>query len=50
MGVMEFESDPFAEGFYLKLGAECVGMSPSLLLPGRSIPLMRYALWTSAPG
>lgn len=46
MGVMEFESDPFAEGFYLKLGAERVGMSPSLLLPGRSIPLMRYALWS----
>ncbi|HSM33697.1 MAG TPA: GNAT family N-acetyltransferase [Anaerolineae bacterium] len=43
-GVMEFESDPFAESFYLRLGAERVGMSPSQLLPGRSIPLMRYAL------
>jgi len=37
-------SDPGAEGFYLGLGAERVGMSPSTLLPGRSIPLMRYAL------
>ena len=44
LGVMEFESDPFAEPFYLRLGAERVGMSPSTLLPGRSIPLMRYAL------
>lgn len=43
-GVMEFESDPYAEAFYLRLGAERVGMSPSTLLPGRSIPLMRYAL------
>ncbi|MEA2027213.1 MAG: GNAT family N-acetyltransferase [Chloroflexota bacterium] len=44
LGVMEFESDPFAEPFYLRLGAKRVGMSPSALLPGRSIPLMRYAL------
>jgi len=43
-GVMEFESDPNAERFYLHLGAERVGMSPSTLMPGRSIPLMRYAL------
>ena len=44
LGVLEFESDPFAESFYLHLGAERVGMSPSALMPGRSIPLMRYAL------
>ena len=44
LGVLEFESDPFAESFYLRLGAERVGMSPSALMPGRSIPLMRYAL------
>jgi GNAT superfamily N-acetyltransferase len=43
-GVMEFESDPFAEPFYLRLGAERVAMSPSSLVPGRSLPLMRYAL------
>jgi GNAT superfamily N-acetyltransferase len=43
-GVMEFESDPYAESFYLRLGATREGMSPSSLLPGRSIPLMRYAL------
>jgi len=44
LGVMEFESDPYAEPFYLHLGAERVGMSPSTPMPGRSIPLMRFAL------
>ena len=43
-GVMELESDPFAESFYLYLGAERVAMSPSETLPGRAVPLMRYAL------
>lgn len=43
-GVLEFESDPHAEAFYLHLGAVRVGMSPSAAIPGRSIPLMRYAL------
>ncbi len=43
-GVLEFESDPYAERFYLRLGCERVAMSPSALVPGRSIPLMRYAL------
>jgi len=43
-GVMEFLSDPYSESFYLGLGAERVGMWPSTLLPGRSIPVMRYAL------
>lgn len=49
-GVMEFESDPFAESFYLRLGARRVGMSPSQLQPGRSIPLMRYPLLADDPG
>mgnify|MGYP001815616311 FL=1 len=44
-GVMEWESDPFAEPFYLHLGAQRVGMSPSEAIPGRAIPLMRFALW-----
>lgn len=44
LGVMEFESDPNAESFYLHLGAVRVGMSPSPQMPGRSLPLMRYAL------
>lgn len=49
LGVMEFESDPFAEPFYLRLGAERVAMSPSTLVPGRSLPLMRYALALREP-
>jgi len=44
-GVMEFVSDPYAEGFYLGLGAERVAMWPSELMPGRSIPHMSYSLW-----
>ena len=43
-GVMELEADPFAEPFYLHLGAVRVGMSPVTVVPGRSVPLMRYAL------
>jgi GNAT superfamily N-acetyltransferase len=43
-GVLEWESDPFAEPFYLHLGATRVGMVPSSVIPGRSLPLMRYPL------
>lgn len=43
-GVMELEADPFAEPFYLHLGAVRVGMSPVTIVPGRSVPLMRYTL------
>ena len=43
-GVMELEADPFAEPFYLHLGAVRVGMSPVTVVPGRAVPLMRYAL------
>jgi GNAT superfamily N-acetyltransferase len=43
-GVMELESDPYAEPFYRHLGAERVGMSPVAQVPGRAVPLMRYAL------
>lgn len=41
---LRFESDPNAEAFYLRLGAERVGTSPSSLLPGRELPLLRYPL------
>ena len=43
-GVLELEADPHAELFYLHLGCERVGMSPVTSVPGRSVPLMRYAL------
>lgn len=42
--VMQFESDPFAEPFYRRLGAERVGLSPSPLMAGRTLPLLRYTL------
>ena len=38
---MELEADPFAEPFYLHLGAVRVGMSPVTVVPGRAVPLMR---------
>jgi GNAT superfamily N-acetyltransferase len=44
VGLIRFESDPHAEGFYLRLGAVRVGMSPSAAMPGREIPLMEYPL------
>ena len=50
LGVMEFEADPHAEPFYLHLGAERVGVSPSAAIPGRAVPLMRYALRRPGPG
>jgi GNAT superfamily N-acetyltransferase len=43
-GVVELEADPFAEAFYRHLGAERVGMVPSTLIPGRSLPRMRFSL------
>ncbi len=43
-GVMELEADPHAEPFYVHLGAVRVGMSPVTVVPGRAVPLMRYAL------
>lgn len=43
-GVMELEADPHAEPFYRHLGCERVWMSPVSTVPGRSVPVMRYAL------
>jgi GNAT superfamily N-acetyltransferase len=41
---LRFESDPNAESFYLRLGAERIGAAPSSLVPGRELPQMRYQL------
>ncbi len=38
------QSDPYAEGFYLKLGAERIGEVPSGAVPGRTLPLLVFAL------
>ena len=41
---VRIESDPFAEPFYLRQGAERVGEAPSGAIPGRVIPLLRFTL------
>ena len=38
------QSDPFAENFYQKMGAVTVAQKPSESIPGRTLPLMEYAL------
>jgi GNAT superfamily N-acetyltransferase len=38
------QSDPFAEGFYLNLGAERIGEVPSGAVPGRTLPLLVFPL------
>lgn len=37
------DADPNAEGFYLKMGAERVGETPSGSLPGRVLPLLQVS-------
>ncbi|RPH44709.1 MAG: GNAT family N-acetyltransferase, partial [Lysobacterales bacterium] len=37
-------SDPNATGFYERMGAVRVGTVPSDAIPGRSLPLLRYAV------
>lgn len=41
---MLIQSDPNAEGFYLKLGAERIGEVPSQVQAGRMLPLLLFAL------
>jgi GNAT superfamily N-acetyltransferase len=38
------ESDPHAEGFYLAMGAERIGVVPSTVVPDRTLPRMRARL------
>jgi GNAT superfamily N-acetyltransferase len=40
MTSLRIESDPYAEDFYLGMGAQRVGETPSLSIPGRVIPLL----------
>jgi len=42
--VMRIDSDPFAEAFYLHMGATRVGEVPSGSIPDRLLPLLDYAL------
>ena len=41
---LQIDSDPGAEGFYLAMGAVCVGTSPSASIPGRVLPQLVYVL------
>jgi hypothetical protein len=41
---MTWESDPHAEGFYLRMGALRVGEVESTVKPGRFLPKMKYLL------
>ncbi len=43
-GHMMIESDPFAQGFYEKMGAVVVGKVPSGSIPGRFLPLLQHEL------
>ncbi|MGO0059269.1 GNAT family N-acetyltransferase [Brevibacillus fluminis] len=37
-------SDPFAEPFYLAMGAVRIGETPSTTIPGRILPLLQFVL------
>lgn len=38
---LDIDADPFAEGFYLRMGAERIGEVPSGSIPGRMLPQLR---------
>ena len=41
---MEWDADPYAVGFYLAVGGEEIGETPSAAEPGRMLPRMRIAV------
>jgi N-acetylglutamate synthase-like GNAT family acetyltransferase len=41
---LHIEADPNAEGFYLRMGAERVGETPSTAIAGRMLPLLKIHL------
>jgi GNAT superfamily N-acetyltransferase len=41
---LRIESDPNAEGFYLAMGAQPAGRTPSGSIPGRTLPLLTVHL------
>ncbi|HEU0220815.1 MAG TPA: GNAT family N-acetyltransferase [Paracoccaceae bacterium] len=41
---LRIDSDPGAEGFYLRMGAERAGSAPSRSIPGRMLPRLRFRL------
>ena len=43
---LTIEADPYAEKFYVRMGATRIGEAPSGSIPGRSLPLLVYPLDT----
>lgn len=41
---IQIDSDPYAESFYLRMGAERIGEAESTVVPGRMLPLLRCRL------
>ncbi|MCU4927217.1 GNAT family N-acetyltransferase [Bacillus cereus] len=44
LGLKSFtiDSDPNAKGYYLKMGAQLIGETPSTVFKGRVLPLLKY--------
>jgi GNAT superfamily N-acetyltransferase len=42
--MLRIGAEPFAEGFYVAMGAERVGETPSGSIPGRMLPLLEVRL------
>lgn len=44
LGLKNFtiDSDPNAKGYYLKMGAQLIGETPSTVFKGRLLPLLKY--------
>ncbi|MEZ2364725.1 GNAT family N-acetyltransferase [Bacillus cereus] len=44
LGLKSFtiDSDPNAKGYYLKMGAQLIGETPSTVFKGRLLPLLKY--------
>jgi GNAT superfamily N-acetyltransferase len=47
--VLDITAEPFAEGFYLAMGAERVGQTPSGSIPGRTLPVLRIQVASARP-
>lgn len=41
---LTIDADPYAEPFYLRMGARTIGTTPSGSIPGRELPLMEVRL------
>ena len=46
---LEWDADPYAQGFYEAMGGVEIGRSPSVIVPGRTLPRMRLELSARRP-